>query len=226
MQIPYWKKLLSYLFDFHLEETGSEVNPELTVLLSKGRIQLTSANAIYSFEDLYKNFSLLFDKLDLQSLQNAKVLILGFGLGSIPIILEKKNVKCSSITGVELDEEVLLLANDYSLPKIKAPIELVCADAFQYVHSCEFKYDVVVIDVFLDDQIPDRILSLEFLERLKFLLKNDSSKVIMNTMYNDDKTKELSTSYFNGVFKKVFNHASFQDIHMNRMILNFKPQRN
>ena len=113
MKQPKWKRLLSYLFEIHIESTSSDYNPHLYVSLQKGRYQLSTANAIYSFEDLYDNFSDAFKEIDLDQLNVQNVLILGFGLGSIPIILEQKFNKKYFYTGVEIDEEVLYLANKY-----------------------------------------------------------------------------------------------------------------
>ena len=110
MKQPLWKRFLSYLFEIHIESTSSEYNPHLYVSLQKGRYQLSTANAVYSFEDLYDNFSDAFKEIDLDRLNIQNVLILGFGLGSIPIILEQNFKKKYHYTGVEIDEEVLYLA--------------------------------------------------------------------------------------------------------------------
>ena len=50
MKQPLWKRLVSYLFEIHVESTSSEFNPHLYVSLYKGRYQLSTANAIYSFD--------------------------------------------------------------------------------------------------------------------------------------------------------------------------------
>ena len=55
MKQPLWKRWLSYLFEIHVESTSSDYNPHLHVSLNNGRYQLSTANAIYSFEDLYDN---------------------------------------------------------------------------------------------------------------------------------------------------------------------------
>ncbi|MEL6802803.1 MAG: hypothetical protein AAFO91_03355, partial [Bacteroidota bacterium] len=56
MEIPAYKRWLSYLWEQQLETTSSEYNPELTVSLVRGRVQLIAQNAIYSFGDYYLNF--------------------------------------------------------------------------------------------------------------------------------------------------------------------------
>ena len=86
MIAPLWKRLLSYLFELHIESTSSEHNPHLYVSLKNGRYQLSTANAVYSYGDLYDNFSEAFQQLNLESREIKNVLILGFGLAfaSVP----------------------------------------------------------------------------------------------------------------------------------------------
>jgi hypothetical protein len=80
IQPPFWKNLLSYFFEFHIESAPSEVNPHLYVSLSRGRYQLATASAIYSFEDLYDNFFNAFKQINLDENPIKNVLILGLGL--------------------------------------------------------------------------------------------------------------------------------------------------
>ena len=56
MHIPQRKYLWSHISPVILEETSSKLNPYLAVALAKGRLQLLSGNAIYSWDDLYDNF--------------------------------------------------------------------------------------------------------------------------------------------------------------------------
>jgi len=99
MEIPKWKRWLSYLMEVHLESSSSEHNEELHVSLSKGRLQLSTANAIYSYADKYENFYKTFEQVELNEKVD-DVLILGFGLGSIPYMLESKFGKKYRYTGV------------------------------------------------------------------------------------------------------------------------------
>ena len=92
-----FKKWWSYISEVHIESTSSEYNESLHVLLKNGRYQLCTPNAVYSYADKYDNFKDCFKQLNLnhKSLQN--ILLLGFGLGSIPYMLEKKFHKDFSI---------------------------------------------------------------------------------------------------------------------------------
>ncbi|MEO0338417.1 MAG: hypothetical protein AAF242_04310, partial [Bacteroidota bacterium] len=56
-KVNWWTKLLSYIAEYPLERVESDHNEELIVLLRHGRHQLCTPNAIYSYDDLYNNFS-------------------------------------------------------------------------------------------------------------------------------------------------------------------------
>ena len=89
--LDWFKKYWSYISPVHLESIQGLENQTLSVYMSNGRYQLTTENAIYSYDDLYANFSLAFEKLDWKQFpEKSHVLVLGLGLGSIPYMLEKK----------------------------------------------------------------------------------------------------------------------------------------
>lgn len=219
MKFPLWKRIASYFTDIYIESSSSDLNEELHVILSRGRLQLCSANVIYSYEDLYKNFSLLFPKIDYSFLENKKVLILGFGLGSIPILLEQNTETPLNFIGIEKDEEVIYLANKYILSKIKSPVQLICADANVFVQTTFDKFDLILIDVFIDNVIPSELLSLEFLSKVKQLLNTDKGLVVMNTLASDLKTKETSQKFYSDVFKSCFPSAAALTLHKNLMLV-------
>ena len=101
MHIPLWKKWVSHVVPLTLETAASQQNPELTVMLDRGRLQLLSGNAIYSWDDLYHNFTIAFGTLDIEERGFQDVLILGLGLGSVPYILEKIYEQSYEYTAVE-----------------------------------------------------------------------------------------------------------------------------
>lgn len=219
MKQPLWKRLLSHLFEIHIESTSSDFNPHLYVSLYKGRYQLSTANAIYSFEDLYKNFSAAFQEIDLNRLAIQHVLILGFGLGSIPIILEQQFDKKYHYTGIEIDEEVLYLANKYALPGIASGIELVCADATHFVKQSTIKYDMITVDLFQDDIIPEQFEQLDFLKNIKSLLAPDGILLYNRLAHNNDDIKQ-SKSFYKNAFKEIYEKGTYIEVNDNYMLLN------
>ena len=219
MKIPNWKRWLSYLFEMHIESAPSELNPHLYVSLKNGRLQLSTANAVYSYEDLYDNFTKTFAQFRGDYEIGEQVLILGFGLGSVPLIMERMFEKTFQFTGIELDESVIYLANKYALENIESPIQLITANAFAYVFQTTQKYDVVVMDVFLDDVIPDDFETGDYLEALKSLLKPEGL-LLYNRLALSEEDITKTTTFFENKFKAVFKNGHYLDVEGNWMLMN------
>ena len=167
MEVPHWKRLLSYLIDLRIESSASDHHQHLDIWLSRGRFQLCTENAVYSYEDLYENFGSLFkEKLALDRLPGNRVLILGLGLGSIPIILDQISRDHWDFSAVEIDDEVCRLANIYASPKISSPLEVHVADAQIYLSVNHTSFDLICVDLFVDDEIPEEFRTEDFLNML------------------------------------------------------------
>jgi SAM-dependent methyltransferase len=220
MNQPAWKKFLSYFVDIQLELGASDLNPSLELCLRKGRYCLTTPNAIYSYADLYDNFTRTFRKIDLDRLTIADVLVLGFGLGSIPYMLEKVFNKNYRYVGVERDEVIALWASQYVLPELKSPVELQLADAWMFVDSCSEKFDLIVMDIFVDDVIPEEFEEMDFLETLKDLL-NENGLLLYNRLAAQPGDRRLTEIFFQNTFKKVFPQATYLDVMGNWMLKNY-----
>ncbi|MDZ4681535.1 MAG: methyltransferase domain-containing protein [Saprospiraceae bacterium] len=219
MKPPRWKFWLSYLFEQHLESALSALNPYLSVSLVKGRYQLNTANAVYSFADLYTNFRRAFQQLEVKSQPIQEVLILGFGLGSIPYMLERVFDCRFNYTAVEIDEEVLYLAHKYTLSDISSPIELITADAFDFAAQCETQYDLICMDVFLDDIIPEDFETLDFLADLKRML-SPQGILLYNRLTYSAGDKQKSQTFFDEAFRKIFPDAVIIDAGSNWILVN------
>lgn len=193
-----------------MEQASSEQNPELSVVLDRGRFQLLSGDAIYSWDDLYRNFDLAFQALDLKQYPYQDVLLLGLGLGSVPFLLEKKHKLEYCYTAVEWDETVAELAEKYTLSRLKSPIETVIADAEVFVEICEDTYDVLIVDIFEDDLTPPQFETKEFLLACDQLLK-PGGILLFNRLYSSVANKTFTTRFFERKFKPVFQDATYID---------------
>jgi len=218
LKIPFWKYYLSFLFEFHIESAPSEINPHLYVSLRRGRYQLSTANAVYSYADLYTNFKQAFESINLDKHLIEEVLVLGFGLGSIPYLLEKTFHKKYRYTAIEIDENVLYLANKYALDDIQSPISLIPTDAAIFVSYCQEKFDLICMDVFLDDEVPTYFETEEYLQQLKTLL-NPKGILLFNklALTKEDITK---CENFLPVFQKIFPQATYIDVQGNWIFVN------
>ncbi len=221
MKQPLWKRLLSYLFEWHIESAPSETNPHLYVSLRNGRYQLSTANAVYSYEDLYTNYFRAFEHVNLDALPNEEVLVLGLGLGSIPLILEKKFHKQFFYTAVELDEAVIYLAGRYGLDGLSSAVDTVCADAYAFMLQNEKQYGLICMDIFLDDVVPRPFESPEFLEALKSALA-PGGMLLYNRLADNDKDRRVTQHFFERHFLSVFPHGAYLDVGGNWMLVNHR----
>jgi spermidine synthase len=176
-------------------------------VLSRGRLQLLSGNAIYSWDDLYKNFLFAFDKLQIDQRKINDVLLLGLGLGSVPYILEKVfRLRCHYTT-VEWDETVSALAAKYSLSRLESPVDIITGDAELFVQVTQEQYDMVIVDIFEDELTPPAFETLFFLEDCKKLLR-PSGLMLFNRLHGADPgIRHITERFFERDFKSVFPEA-------------------
>jgi spermidine synthase len=219
MEQPLWKRLLSYVSEVNIETSESEHNPFLRIVLKNGQYQLCTANAIYSYGDRYDNFSKAFEKMDLDKLKIENVLILGFGLGSIPLMLEKMFHKKYDYTAVEIDHEVLRLANEYVVKDLNSYINFQILDAYTYAAFCEEKFDMICMDVFLDDAVPSALEQDDFLHFLQDML-TENGVLLFNKLAFHTKDKQQALAFYNNHFKRIFKKAGYLDVQGNYILLN------
>ena len=212
-----WQIWVSYLYPIVLDSSASAVSDHLEVVLTRGKIQLCTDKAVYSFEQRYDNFRKLFDRLDMTAFDHKSLLCLGLGMGSV-IQLIAERTKNPHITAIELDEEVIRLAEKYILHKVDMNVEVVAADAGIFVEMTDQQYDLICMDVFIDDEIPDRFLLQSFCESLSECLSEDGF-VIYNAPAFDKTVARASKKFFNEVFLKVFPQGRLLRIHRNHMLL-------
>jgi spermidine synthase len=219
MQIPFWKKWMSYVSPVTLEETGTELNPELCVRLDRGRLQLLSGNAIYSWDDLYRNFTIALGEIALHRRPAEQdVLLLGLGLGSVPYILEKVYFCGFHYLAVEWDEGIAELAQRYTLSRLDSSVEVVIADADLYVDICEDQFDLLIMDIFEDQTTPPHFETEDFLERCAARMR-PGALLLYNRLYDRPGDRERTEHFYEQVVKKVFPNSRYVDTDGNWVII-------
>ena len=203
MKKPFLKFLLSYFAEIRLETTSSDYNKVLDIFLSKGRYQLCTDDAVYSYEDKYINFYDTFNVFDWKKLKIENVLLMGLGLASIPQMLEKKFKKKFEYHAVEIDSEIIYLAEKYILCDLKSPISIYEMDAEIFVEIAEEKFDMIIIDIFDNNTVPEKFESTEFMEMTIDLL-SENGILLFNRLNQDNKTYNDTKLYFDEVFSKIF----------------------
>jgi len=219
MSISKWKKLLSYFKEVHLESTSSIHNPSLHVSLVEGRHQLSTDDAIYSFDDKYDNFAQAFEQVDWKKFKVQNVLVLGLGLASIPYILEEKYKLKLDYTCVEIDEQVIFLAEKYILKNLKSHFEIISTDAQLFIDQCVQQYDLICMDIFENDFVPPQFETVSYLNQLKNIL-SPGGIILYNRLALTERDKVLSQRFFDNEFCTTFKDGYLMDVRSNFILVN------
>lgn len=207
-----FKKILSYIFPIYLHKTESDVSKVLEVTLYNGELVLDSANTNYSYGSLQRilRFALKqigFDKI----LQMQRILVLGVAGGSVIKTLVDEVGYCRKIVGVEIDPEVIEIAHKYFDLKNIPNLKIVINDAQVFVKNNSTKYDLIIIDIFQDKEMPSFLFQREFSEDIISLL-DENGIVLFNTMkinHEDEKrNKDFKLNYCQNKFSIIeFNNV-------------------
>ena len=205
-------------------KTTTEINNILEVCYINGKLVLDSKNTNYSYGNLQKVLRKGLQKIGKEKInQFENTLILGVGAGCvIETLVEEFNYN-QKIIGIELDEKVIKIAQDYFDIKRFKNLNLIQYNAFDYVLETKQKFDFIIIDVFQDTKMPVFLFETFFIKRLHEIL-NKNGKVLFNTMVintNDEQRNskfiQNNVNYFNiSSIKKVeyYNELIFLPLYL------------
>lgn len=174
-------KLVSWLYPVRLEKVKGELGHELEVNINNGKIVLDTATVNYSYGSLQDIFDYAFTRTELYDKPIHSALIPGFGSGSVSHLLHQKCDPEISVTGIEADREVIRLAKKYFPEANNSHVRIVHSDASEYVTRLSDNFDLVVVDVFVNDEVPAACQSVDFFMQLKSHL-NMQGKIYVNKM--------------------------------------------
>lgn len=189
------KYMTSFFSPVRVEERRSAVSGKIEVLFSGGKYVLDSAHVNYSFGGLHRVFQRAFAQAGIKDRKITSALILGFGSGSVASILREEYRMQAAITGVEKDPEVIALAQKYFAVNKYKNLDLICADAHEFVFRCNKKFELVVMDVFVDRNVPDIFFDEKFLSRLEKIL-SEKGILFFNLVVHNEKVREKGAKLF------------------------------
>lgn len=207
-------KIGSYIFDLPVEKKNSNYSGEVVVSIHEGQYKLSTQNAIYSFGKKYTSFDIAFQAIQVQQRNINEVLVLGFGLGSVVDLLEKQNT-ISSIIAVDIDEVIIDLAKKYLHTPLKSKVKFICADAIDYVSQETNKFDMLIVDLFIDDETPMPFMQADFLRKLKNLLSEDA--VLLFSKIDDLQKHKIENIQFEQLFQQQFPNGFSIDAKGNKI---------
>ncbi len=187
------KKILSYLFAIPLKHYNSAYSGRLTVALEQGKKVLNTEEVNYSFNSLHRVFKQAFKKSGLELKVGSKILILGLGGGSIVQILREDYLVTSPIHIVEIDPVIIQIAKtDFEIHQYD-PLTVLESDAAEFIESCKEVFDLICMDVFINDKVPEKFLGIELMEKLISIL-NPDGLLYFNVMVSDKGVRECFES--------------------------------
>lgn len=192
-----FKKLFSYIIPLNIFKQKSAISQTLEITWTDGELVLDSKNTNYSYGSLQRILRKGLKFIRFERIQTMdKILVLGVAGGSVIKTLVDEIHFEGKITGVDIDKYVITIANEYfHLDQIQN-LEIIIDDAFEFVLKTKDKYDLIIIDVFQDTNMPNFLFEKFFIDRICYLL-NPKGFILFNTMVLNDKQKQLNLEFFN-----------------------------
>mmetsp|Transcript_9314 Transcript_9314/g.15703 ORF Transcript_9314/g.15703 Transcript_9314/m.15703 type:complete len:417 (-) Transcript_9314:351-1601(-) len=130
-----------------------------------------------------------------------KVLVLGTGAGIMPSFLraQLQEANVDKIVTVDINENMLKVAEKFFGFSPDEKLESVCDDAFAFVNNSQEKYggffDLIIMDInYHEDDLslspPIKFLETSFLDKLANLANKKDSLIAMNVVYNSEESKQ------------------------------------
>lgn len=189
-----FKKILSYFYPITIYNKSSKISQSLEVTLYNGKTLLNTKNTNYSYGSLQtvlKKALTTIGKSEISKMDY--ILVLGVAGGSVVQTLVTDFEFTKNIIGIELDTEIIEIANSYfNLDKIRN-FKCIIADAEGFVKTDKNTYNLIIIDIFKDTEMPEFLFQENFITNIKERLHN-RSYIIFNIMLLDvSKKNKINT---------------------------------
>ena len=173
-------KGFSYIWPVTIKNYSSSYSGELYIRYFLGKKVLDSKHTNYSFGGLQKVLKRALELLPFNP-NTEKILLLGLGAGSVLETIRKQHSKTAHITGVEIDEVIVNIAKEEFGIYNNHCTKIVILDAFEFMQVNTTRYNLIIIDLFIVDTIPDPALASPFLNQVTDAIE-PGGQLIFNTI--------------------------------------------
>lgn len=204
---------LSYVRPLLLRRESDPEQGELLLHLRNGRLMMGTRDTLYSWEDRYMNFVWALEKVDFSTMPMPRILLLGLGLGSIPYILEKKYKQNFVMDAVDIHPVAVAWARQYTLYGLSTSVTSYVSDGISFVQNALVEsraYDMVIVDVCVEDRIPVDMEQRVFLESL-FSLMSVGGLLLFNRFYSTYGDQFRTERFIKKSVKPVFSETECWD---------------
>lgn len=195
-----FKKIISYLFPINIYTKTSSISKTIEVTLHNGELVLDANSVNYSYGSLQRALRVGLKQIGFERIQDMNdILVLGVAGGSVIKTLVDEIGYKGQIKGVELDPEIIAVAHRYFGLDNISTLEIVIADAKEFVQKETQTYDLIIIDVFEDHVMPGFLFQRAFADKVLDLLLPHGS-ILFNTL--NTSSEDLQR---NEVYKELFD---------------------
>jgi len=179
----FWK-LLSFIVDVPVADGIDSQGNVIQLTLRKGQFLLTSPKMIYSYGSRYEVLKQAYEFFDVYGMKPVSVLFLGSGIVSGVQLLNSHGIVPDVAMLVEKEPLICQWLKSFVRPFLRAKnVELVCSDAVQAVKDLKQLFDLIVVDLFVDDVVPEFVGTETFLRNVVRLIANDGLAIINITKF-------------------------------------------
>lgn len=207
-----FKKILSYFYPITVYNKSSNISKSLEVTLYNGKTLLNTKNTNYSYGSLQtvlKKGLLTIGKSEIGKMDS--ILVLGVAGGSVVKTLITDFEFTKSIIGVELDAEIIEIANAYfDLDKV-TNFKCIIDDAEQFVATNKDLYDLIIIDIFKDTEMPEFLFQESFISNVKQRL-HKKGYIIFNMMILDASKKDKIEQYLKYFEDEIYAKKALKNV--------------
>ncbi|PBJ15683.1 spermidine synthase [Flavobacterium sp. ACN6] len=216
------RKFFSYIIPIKIFKKKSARSKIIEVTWANGELVLDSENTNYSYGSLQRILRYGLRNIGYETiLKMDHILLLGVAGGSVVKTLVDEIDYKHKITGVEIDPDMIQIANEYfNLNQIKQ-LEVVIDDAFEFVLKTKDRYNLIIIDIFEDTNMPNFLFEKFFVDRICTLLK-DNGYVLFNTMILDEAHNVRNRKYISEVNPKLFTTKMLPRIEVHNELIIIK----
>ena len=173
------KKTISYLFPFRLKNYLSKYNGKLEINLTNGKRILDTPSGNFSYGSLQKILHKGLVKAGFNK-NTKRILVLGLGGGSVVQTIREDFGSDAFIQLVDIDSVMIYIAlHEFKLNRF-GNMDIVCADAADYLKNTAQYFDLIIVDIFLVNKIPPVFTQSYFIKSVCNHLSPEG-KVIYNT---------------------------------------------
>jgi len=197
-------KAVSFIYPARYKTYHSDYSGILELTYYNGKLVLDTKHTNYSYGNLQKILDQSINKIYTKDFKKLnQILVLGVAGGSVIETLYKKYHYKGIVDAVDIDPLIITIAKTYFKINEFKNCNLIIADAQKYVEDCSKKYDLIIVDLFIDDQIPVFVFQKSFIKNIKFILEVNGFIIFNTTTLANNKNK--INSFLLDNFNEKFN---------------------